>query len=153
MEEALAMGVDLHLLPKSPMVQSFVTTNSSSSSPAVVGMDPSALLSFIEPYDINSALPLHVDTLTSCRKRLTPLVPLLQARRFWDVAELHLDELFRYFSYALRTSAASPSGARSPSSTARRATRWQALCRSRTRLGRTSAWRSHGSWFFLHSNV
>ncbi|KZT03244.1 acyl-CoA N-acyltransferase [Laetiporus sulphureus 93-53] len=61
--------------------------------------DVDALLSSTEPYDINFALPLHLDTLSCPTVRLTPFVPALHAKEFWDNVESRADELFKYYPF------------------------------------------------------
>jgi len=62
--------------------------------------DPAIVLTSAEPYDINFAFPLHADTLISPLVRLTPFVPRLHARPFWEQAAPHSDALWRYYPFA-----------------------------------------------------
>ncbi|PCH40354.1 hypothetical protein WOLCODRAFT_16468 [Wolfiporia cocos MD-104 SS10] len=51
-----------------------------------------------DPYDVNFAFPLHLETLESNRvRRLTPFIPSLHGQLYWDNVSSSYQELFRYY--------------------------------------------------------
>ncbi|CCM02023.1 uncharacterized protein FIBRA_04099 [Fibroporia radiculosa] len=65
--------------------------------------DPDKVLSSTEPYDINFAYPIHLESLSSDKVRLMPFVPRLHAKPLWESALPQLGELFQYYPIAPRT--------------------------------------------------
>jgi len=61
--------------------------------------DPESILASTEPYDINFSFPLHLDTLACPTARLTPFVPSLHARTFWEQIGPQARECFKYYPY------------------------------------------------------
>ncbi|KZT65103.1 acyl-CoA N-acyltransferase [Daedalea quercina L-15889] len=49
------------------------------------------------PYDINFAFPLQTASLEGTRVRLTPFVPRVHAKAYWDAVQPVSADLFRYF--------------------------------------------------------
>ncbi|KZT12633.1 acyl-CoA N-acyltransferase [Laetiporus sulphureus 93-53] len=78
------------------MLDSFV--NNYVAPPPVALPDPEQVLSSTEPYDINYALPLHLDTLSSPTVRLTPFIPAAHAKTLWDHIGPQSYELFKYYA-------------------------------------------------------
>ena len=52
-----------------------------------------------EPYDLNFPFPIHPESLQSERVLLTPFIPSVHARLYWDAIKSHNDELFKYFPF------------------------------------------------------
>ena len=50
-----------------------------------------------DPYDINFSLPIHEASLESDRIKLTPFIPALHVREYWDQAT-QTPEIYRFFS-------------------------------------------------------
>lgn len=73
------------------------------STPTPQNVDPFAILTSTEPYDINFAFPLHPVSLSSPRIRLTPFIPRLHARDFWNAISPSVESHFRYFAFVPRT--------------------------------------------------
>jgi RimJ/RimL family protein N-acetyltransferase len=48
-----------------------------------------------DPYDINFSFPIHEATLESDRVKLTPFIPALHAREYWDQVT-HAPEIYRF---------------------------------------------------------
>ncbi|EIW59822.1 acyl-CoA N-acyltransferase [Trametes versicolor FP-101664 SS1] len=64
--------------------------------------DPESLLSDDElygpdPYDINFAFPLHLDTLETARVKLVPFVPRVHAEAYWENVKDHRASLYAYY--------------------------------------------------------
>ncbi|KAH9837904.1 acyl-CoA N-acyltransferase [Rhodofomes roseus] len=55
------------------------------------------------PYDINFAFPLDTAWLESTHVRLTPFIPRVHARAYWDAVAPVSTELFRHFGIAWAT--------------------------------------------------
>ena len=55
-----------------------------------------------DPYDINSSLPIHEPSLESDRVKLTPLIPALHVREYWDQAQ-QAPEIYRFLSVKPKT--------------------------------------------------
>jgi len=50
-----------------------------------------------DPYDINFAFPLHLQTLESDRVRLSPFIPTIHGKLYWEGTTPARQELFRYY--------------------------------------------------------
>jgi len=55
-----------------------------------------------DPYDINSSLPIHEPSLETDRVKLTPFIPALHAREYWDQAA-QAPEIYRFLSIKPKT--------------------------------------------------
>ncbi|KAH9947965.1 acyl-CoA N-acyltransferase [Amylocystis lapponica] len=51
-----------------------------------------------DPYDINFAYPLHAEALENERVRVTPFVPAVHAKIYWETIGPLGTDIFRYFS-------------------------------------------------------
>ena len=59
-----------------------------------------------DPYDINFAYPLHLDTLESDSLKLVPFVPAVHAAAYWAHVEPANAHLFRYYPFLFPSLAA-----------------------------------------------
>ncbi|KAI0922350.1 hypothetical protein AcV7_005903 [Taiwanofungus camphoratus] len=52
-----------------------------------------------DPYDINFAFPVHLESLETARVRLTPFIPAVHAAAYWEHVAPHNLALFRYYPW------------------------------------------------------
>ncbi|TCD67851.1 hypothetical protein EIP91_011913 [Steccherinum ochraceum] len=63
---------------------------------------PEAELHGPTPYDINFVLPIHLESLQTERVFLTPLIPSIHGKAYWDAISSNLD-LFNYYPFVKDT--------------------------------------------------
>ncbi|TFY61618.1 hypothetical protein EVJ58_g4404 [Rhodofomes roseus] len=61
--------------------------------------DVDAVLSSTEPYDVNFAFPIHLDTLSCPTVRIAPFVPALHLKTYWEHVGPKAPELFRFYTF------------------------------------------------------
>ena len=61
--------------------------------------DIDAALSSTEPYDINFAFPLHLDTLSCPTLRFVPFVPAQHLKTYWEHVQPRAAELFKFYTF------------------------------------------------------
>ncbi|KAH8105124.1 acyl-CoA N-acyltransferase [Cristinia sonorae] len=56
-----------------------------------------------DPYDLNYTFPINVESLETERVALTPFIPSIHAKAFWNAIAPCADELFRYYPFKYKS--------------------------------------------------